>query len=217
MKSKFACMAHWLKITPDEAASSSRGADRKTYLENFMVFQMRQQQMTKEVSPTSTVGTVRANHSERRWRSRETMDKELGEKKAQSWRSSGKLQTRPDPVTGSTDDDFIEYGCPADWTAFTAADKESHEVRATGEADEADLDLLNGVKNTTTAELKDVKVEPKSTEDIAKDEAKALLNNPRPMLRRMQDYELECKVLATKAGSNKYTTELATDANKFIT
>ncbi len=62
----------------------------------------------------------------------------------------------------------------------------------------------------------EVKTETKSDEEILQEKAKDLGANPRPMLRRFQDYELECKVLAEKASATKYTGELATDANKFL-
>jgi hypothetical protein len=98
-------------------------------------------------------------------------------------------------------------------------DKESHQVAASGEADDGDLELLKGVKASGSGEKETavvMKIEKQTPEEIAKDEAKKLMANPRPMLRRFQDYELECKMLVAKAESNKYTAELATDANKFI-
>jgi hypothetical protein len=219
IKSKFAGMAHWLKDNPDDSVSGSRGSERKAYLEQFLVFQMRQKAVQKVSTTTTTVETTTAKHTEVRWWSRQKMNTEFGETKAEGMRVSGKLETRPCRITGRNDEDFIEYACPDDWSQVIEGDKDTHQVAASGEADDGDLELLKGMKLRGSGD-KDtavaVKVEKLTPEEIAKDEAKKLMANPRPMLRRFQDYELECKMLVAKAESNRYTAELATDANKFI-
>ena len=40
-RSKMACMAAWLKMNPNRAASESRGEERQQYLEEWLVFNMR--------------------------------------------------------------------------------------------------------------------------------------------------------------------------------
>jgi len=216
LKSKFASMAHWLKDNPDHAVASSRGEDRRAYLEQFMVFQMRQKGTSTTQVSSSVVESGKQKHQDLRWWSREKMNMELGEKKAESWRNSGKLATRPDPVTGSTDENFIEYGCPDDWDSFVQNDMDRYEVNAAGEADDGDLELLRSVASGGKTAKVAVKVEPKTAEEIANQKAIDLKENPRPMLRRFQDYELECKLLATKAEDTRYTSELATDVKKYL-
>jgi hypothetical protein len=216
LRSKFACMAHWLKDNPDAAASSSRGDQRKAYLEQFMVWQMRQKNLQKESQSRSTVEVVNTTYNNLRWWSREKMDTELGAKKAAAWRESCKLQTRPDPVTGSDDPDYVEYGCPEDWSSLATGDTESHDVITRGDADESDLTMLNGIRGGMPSEDVVVKAEQKTEEDMLQEKATALMQNPRPMLRRLQDYELECKLLATKATDGKYTGELGSDVTKFL-
>ena len=48
------------------------------------------------------------------------MDREMGKVKGEAWRKSGKLSTRPDPMTGSQEEMLIEYKVPKEWARMTA-------------------------------------------------------------------------------------------------
>ena len=86
------------------------------------------------------------------------MNQELGTAKAEAWRSSKKLPTRPDRVTGSSHEDCLEYGCPEDWESWVQENMSKFTVSASGEADDADLALLDitaqGGASSTEAEVK---------------------------------------------------------------
>ena len=81
------------------------------------------------------------------------MDIELGPKKAESWRLSGKLETRPDRVTGGTEPHEIEYKCPEDWSSFVEADNVGVSFYTKAEGDEEQLTLLNGVTAASSSSL----------------------------------------------------------------
>ena len=69
------------------------------------------------------------------WWSQFTMDKEMGKVKGEAWRKSGKLSTRPDPMTGSQEEILIEYKVLKEWARMTAEELNKATLSAEQEAD----------------------------------------------------------------------------------
>lgn len=142
-KSKMASMVYFTKTNAgNEAVASSRSDARREYFLKFLVWQSRQQNRETTTTVVKQMDTENSNHEDWEWMSKEKMDSTLGPKKAESWRVSNKLSTRPDPVTGSTDEDFIEYAIHKSWGRKSDSDKQSLQLASEGAADENDLDSL---------------------------------------------------------------------------
>ena len=101
-------MTAWLKQNPDPAVQDSRGDERKSYLINFMVHQMRAKAGQKNMTVTTGSSSSKSELTDVFWWGMDKMDTELGKSKGEAWRSSGKLKKRPCPITGSSDDPFVE-------------------------------------------------------------------------------------------------------------
>ena len=140
------------------------------------------------------------------------MDREYGALKAEAWRISGKLNSRPDTVTGSSEPHMIEFACPEDIDSSLHGDTVSYAVKATRDADETDLDKLGG----TTPATADVKKEAADPKAILAQRVEELKVDPKPTLRRFQDYELEAKLLQERATGQKYTEGMLADNTKFL-
>ena len=112
LKSKMPSMAHFLKTSGDTAALASRGSDRVKNLELFLIHQMR----SKE------------------WVSAEKMDLLVGAQKGKTWRESGRLKTRADPITGSSEPHMIEYRIPECWETFSEEDLHQLMIESVTEA-----------------------------------------------------------------------------------
>eukprot|EP00959_Pyramimonas_sp_CCMP1952_P180739 3779195-Pyramimonas_sp.AAC.1 len=77
------------------------------------------------------------------------MDKELGVEKSKAWRESGKLDTRPDPITGSDQDPLKEYKVPREVTQYAKGDSTNVKITAASDADAKDLEDLRSITDTT--------------------------------------------------------------------
>lgn len=220
-KSKMASMAHYLKEHPglNDEVTKSRGLDKQQYLENFLVHQLRLKQATKQSENSHEVVSKSSQHQKVRWLSEEVMDREIGATKAAHWRASGKLASRADSVTGSTEAAFVEWACPEDWDEWMKGETNSYAIKTNAEADEDDHILLKEAtgrgSSSTTSEV-EVKAEEKTAEEKLEDRARQLVNDPRPTLRKFQDYKLECERLVELANGVKYADGIAQDASKLI-
>ncbi|CAK0797197.1 unnamed protein product [Prorocentrum cordatum] len=216
LRSKMGCMVAWLKKNPsedDDGASSSRGDDRKRFLVNFLALQMRDKKAKKERTVERQMTSEKQDNSLFFWWSLETMDKELGIEKSKAWRQSGKLLTRPDPLTGSNEDPLKEYRVPREMTRYAKGDKTDVRVGSTVEAANCDLDDLAALADGEPAssakpEGGQVKIEPKSKAELTKEKVEEIKNNPQPILRKFQDFVTTTKCLINKAGDTKYAENL---------
>ena len=193
-------MSHWLKTNGFENADAvnNRGNERKEYLSKFLIHQLRLKNAEKKLDTKHEVTHSTTTGGQTRWLSREFMDKDIGEKGAR-WRASGLLETRPDRVTGSKEDDMIEYGCPEDWEAWANSQTHGATLSAATDADASDADMLN----SSGAASSEIKNKPKTGDDILVERAGALCDDVRPSIRKSQDLDVDVKRLAEQA--NKHT------------
>ena len=68
--------------------------------------------------------------------------KELGEKKGEAMRASGKLKTRPCSVTGSTHEDLIEYQVSSEMSTEAQTSKLDNTTASAKVADEDAMEML---------------------------------------------------------------------------
>ena len=108
LDSRKASLRAYLKQNPENA-------NLPNALQAFLVLQSRVKDSQKKAISTEGVSTTTAKLREVRWMAQEEMDKTIGELKAAKWRESNLLPSRPDRITGATEDPFREYGIPTDW------------------------------------------------------------------------------------------------------
>ena len=75
LRSKVGSMSSWLKANSCNDASSSRGDDRRRWLEHFLVVQLRSQQTQKTTKVTKKPNEVKATYQDWVWMAAEEMDK----------------------------------------------------------------------------------------------------------------------------------------------
>ena len=141
-KSKMACMAHYLKLFPDKDVADSRGQKRTDYLELFVVHQLRSKQAESELRTNFATQSNQHAFADLHWWSKETMDKNLGEKFAAHWRDCGLVPRRPNHLTGSTDPDFEEWGVPQNWERLQESDLRQLMIQNKSAADEDDFAMV---------------------------------------------------------------------------
>jgi hypothetical protein len=187
-------MVHWLEQNPDDDVKASRGDQRQQYLIAYLVHQMRNKGAQKVVQNERVLAQNTVKNTDTYWWSKEQMDLQVGPKKSQTWRESGKLKSRPDSVTGSTEEHMLEWCVPVSWVRNSNEDGTSLKVKAEGEAGEAELELLEGAASDSAEVAKVVKQEQKSPEELEKEKCDALVKAADTNYRRFQEYILESKV-----------------------
>lgn len=150
------------------------------------------------------------------------MDQELGASKAEKWRQSGRLPTRPDCCTGSTEEDDIEYKCVFDTEEHSKEDSGFYRIDTSGDATEESLKLMDDASINRKAKGDkgegdpEEEEKPPTEEDIMKLRIAELMDNPKPVLRQFQDYEIEAKAVQEKAPNNRYAGTLSEDNQKWL-
>jgi hypothetical protein len=220
MKAKMQSMTTWLKKIENSegnaSALQSRGEERKQYLEAWLVHQMRCKTGEKTTEVATEVNDSKDTVDENHWWSSEKMDAELGPLKAQSWRDSGKLPHRPDPISGADLDPFREYAVPTSFVRKSIGEKNIAIVKTVGTADEEDLALVNSTTNVGAASEVQIKIEPLSETEKVSARIKLLEDDPKPTNRKIQDYMMDSKCIVAKATGVKYTEKLIEDCNKHV-
>jgi len=131
LESKTASMEHFLKQNKDPAAER-RGAEREEFLERFIVYQMRCADGEGDDEGGDAWKTLSSSHTETRtdrvevWHhwSAEQMDVKFGAKRAAGLRESGKLKSRPCPITGSDEPHMKTWIAPERLITSTQDDDE---------------------------------------------------------------------------------------------
>ena len=82
------------------------------------------------------------------------MEQNVGKAKADAWINAQVLRTRADRVTGSLDEELLEYAVPTDWVQNTDSHSVSLGIKA--EADTVDtyvfnMDSMSASRGTATA------------------------------------------------------------------
>ena len=99
------------------------GCMRREWLLRYMAKQSKDRAATSSSTSTHTVGTISETKGTGHWWCKEQMETNLGKARAAKWIASGKLQKRACPVTGSMDDDDVEWRCPQDADIKTGTDQ----------------------------------------------------------------------------------------------
>ena len=220
MKSRMASMVHFLPDNPDAAALSSRGEQRREYLMNFLTHQLRLKDQAKVMEVAQSTSIEQKKIVDLHWWSKEKMDIELGPKKAEHWRQSGLLPTKADSVTGSSEDEFKEWGVPHNWERLTEADMKNLKIESSGQVDQKDMELLRSAETFAETKNEEPEIKKEKTE-LSKLEERItkLTENSATFLRRYQDMTLDAKMLLTLSQNQKnikYATGFLSDLEKHV-
>ena len=141
-RSRMQSMRQWMEKNPDSEVSDSKGQDRRGYLEAFIVHQLRQKDASKRAEHIQSASHQDAREKKFEWLSMKQMIDRHGEVKAKGWMNSAKINKRADPITGSQEIDSAEWECPRDSSTIRDMELNEFGVKSSGEANEADIKLL---------------------------------------------------------------------------
>jgi hypothetical protein len=124
LQSKKASVRHFMKECKLDGKPKRvlSGDERLSILEKFEVHLGRFKETRKEIRSEKSVGTKRRKITDLHWWSREQMVIVLGVNKTNHWIQSKLLPKRPERITRSTEDDYIEHGIPDDWEQLSEED-----------------------------------------------------------------------------------------------
>ena len=218
-RAKMAAMVAFVKRNDGDASIlESRGQARQEYLEKYLGF-MARKNAQKVINSKEVTALTEHKTAELYWSEFE-MTKEIGPHKTRLWVDSGKLTWRPDPVTGSTEKEHVEYRVPRDWVVKSDAELDKMKMFVDGDAKDDDvvnlksLSVNSGSASSTGANDVVVKTEPQSADSKVKDRVLAFLADPGSALSTLQEMSIQNKLIAPQASQLKYAMELSKDIAK---
>ena len=233
LKSKMQSMRTWLQKNPDPKVQGAEGDEKQRYLESFIIVQLRARDTTKTTDMKKMYAKEHESVKFWEWLCKKQMDDKLGEKKAQGWRDSKKLRDRPDTVTGSTEEDMMEWRCPLDWEKFAETSTDSFGLHVVGDASEGDVALVadmqashgDAASSSDLAKAKQepgqplvpVKLEPKTPEQIQEHQYQCFLGNTAEKTRHFQEMQVNSQWLLRELSKDPYSEALQADIKKFAT
>ena len=143
------------------------------------------------------------------------MNDEMGDKKAEGWRKSGKIAYRKDSVTGSDDEDCIEWAIRVDWERMTSEDWNAMTIQTNQDATQADVDVVldagrsmsehiaeagGKASSSSAGELVQVKLEKKTAQEIVDEKCEVLKANLPANISKMNDLKLSVNQIKADAG-----------------
>ena len=220
-KSHMACMAAYAKRTGQDDAVNSRGEDRATYLERYLVAQLRKKGHVGRTTNVKEVETDQSNITDVKWMAMEEMDTTFGKLKGATFRESGKLKTRPDEITGSTEPHMLEYEIPRNWFRKQESERDKMSISSDAAVGKDDMEHLQSLQHNATQQCEQsidvhVKSEQLSHDEDMAERVSTFMNNKRAealkVMSRLNDYMIEMKVLIPMAADTRYCAELCNDA-----
>ena len=125
-------MMYWLKKEGNKAAFDASPINaRKEFFVGWFADKISKGGATS--SGSKDIGTSKTSGQEYGWVSKHQLVKTLGKEKAEARIASGKMPTRPDPVTGLSDEWSLEYKSFSD--VGSEMEKETHNHRIETEAE----------------------------------------------------------------------------------
>eukprot|EP00959_Pyramimonas_sp_CCMP1952_P154892 3240608-Pyramimonas_sp.AAC.1 len=190
LRSATTCMQNFLKAHPDDSVNLTTSDLKEKYLIHFLVHQMRSKNTTKQIQSERMGSTNSEKIKEFYWWNKFQMNTNLGEEMAEHYRTSGKLPKVPNMVTGSTDEEHVQWGVPVNYERMTDAEWNAMRIWSTGESSEADMKaaqeffgLVGSGSSSSGSGQASIKAEPKSELDFLNEKIEALKADPTQSLR----------------------------------
>jgi hypothetical protein len=214
-----------LSPTSANALLNSRGEDRKTYLKEYLVMQLKNKGQMKRVE-TSEEHSFTALDTTKfyEWNS-ETMNQKMDPTRAAAVRAlpaddPNALKWFPCPYTKKTKDPLRIWLCPIHEKRKTNANANVHKLKAEGEATEEDANTFaSGSAGPSSgssgyAGHGAVKEEIKTPEELLKIKVSALQENIQPEIRKLQDMQLSQESWASNCGEDPFKAPLVAAVGK---
>ena len=211
-------MSGWLNKHPDahghKEALAARGESRSEYLLMYLCWMRRR----GEANTTAVESSERVTETATKvwwwneWKSR----KEFGDSKFELWNNADPkvLDVRPDPLTGSTQPEHIEYGIPQSWAIGVDKTVFGSKIEAAGKSVEADFVNMQSLRDaqqisartgTNTDKSCDPEtgadpeqaVDPEKPEDVMQKRAAEFLASPSVLFKELSNMVVEGKELKT--------------------
>ena len=223
-------------------ASNSRGQQRQDYLIAYMVAMSRKQNATTTTEATRASSSSTQNNVEFHFWNKFVMDRELGEKVGEAWRSSGKLRFLPCPVTKLDTEDLRVWVCPRRWVNNREEAAKSLNIKSAHDTNEEDfvnmdsLDMdevgnsVDGVSSSSCAfaggndqvaaaagAAAVVKAEPPKPVDEEQAKIVAFRDDPAAEARKISNWTIDTKNLLGKAQGMKYVDNFVEDVKRHKT
>lgn len=205
VRSKMATMSAWLQTggkKDNEHVKSTRGDERKKYLENFLVHTMRSKAKVKSTTNAKTISQTEQNFDDEEWLCAEQLEVKFGARKAAILKTMLK-ETQPCSLTGDNSEDMKEYKVTSAWKRKLHDSSTIFGLSSAGEATEDDMKLMDdlsaqssGLGSGNAPPQIQVKTEPKTKAELEEQAFKELQQNIAVHLRRFQDYDLEVRQLS---------------------
>ena len=149
-RSKMAAMSGWLVKHPEgdghADAQASRGESRNQYLLRYMIWMQRRG--ASKLCSTESSENIVEKKARYYWWTEWKARKELGDTKVDLWLSSGKLDARPDPLTGSDKPEHKEFAIPIEWVDGTERTTEGTTLTAEDKAQPQDCINMRSLIDT---------------------------------------------------------------------
>eukprot|EP00959_Pyramimonas_sp_CCMP1952_P302606 6331568-Pyramimonas_sp.AAC.1 len=163
----------------------------------------------------------------KRWMGKEQMEIVYGKKRVRVWLDSGKLDSRPDPVTGSTDEDMQDYKIRED--AELEINSEDVKLGIQNKGDELSGDgvaeLQQQFDDMTSSMLPQLGVPPQRMQEVKAEEPDdgsdpfeklEIMKNTKESLRKLRDTELDAKLMKESSNGESYAAALSSDIANFL-
>ena len=230
-KSKMNSLTAWVKAQGGDAEIlSSRGDQRRQWLQNFCIHQSRVRVVKKTAVVSNEISEIKAKMSDVFFWAAEQMDQELGSMKGKAWRESGLLVSMPCPLTKSREPHLLTYVVPQAWERMTSADLENfktyYESEATKDDEEKMKDArihMQGFVDDDEQPLVQVKQEhaekPRSEQEKAAEQLASFSASVKVNIQKFQSIEMtinDIHVARSKTAerTKQYSETLAGDLEK---
>ena len=200
---------------------------KKAFFEQWFADRLKSQQGTNKMKTTRSVVSETEKKKYFSWMSKERAERELGPSKAKSKIESGKLKTRPDPDTGLSGENDLEYKFWFDLGGETEVDR-----RQKGIENDQDLDTAEKIAEAkahfdSIADASASGSAGSGTSAPAKTEAKkefgdftktveGFKKDPKSTCRNCATVLTELKRIFTQTKDNKYAVAVHEDAKSLI-
>jgi hypothetical protein len=216
-------MAYYFKANGSTNMTKGvRGSLRTEWFTQYMILKAREKNGTLTSKTEKTFATNTTKLTTKAHMCMFQLEKEVGPVKAKKWIASGKMQWRPDQVTGDDDEEMREYEVAFDGEKFS--EEETQKMMLQSECDESgskekiDNALTTFVSFAHGGSSSGDTCDPPPLADGAVTIKKepGTLPKPTETLTRIQTQITETKQLKPRAEGLKYAEQLVKDMDKLL-
>lgn len=225
-----ASMTYYLKQSGElNPGQRLTGLDRQQFLVLFLAKQAREKGSYVKSSTVDEVENLNIKDEKKIWMGKEQMEKKYGETRVKRWLEKDALEKRPDPVTGSEDDDMAEWAVPRDEVSWKGINRQKTGTQV--DKDFNDKDKQDALKThgdevgdmvasmfpslAVSSSGGEIKTE-KDGEDALAIGDLLVMKDTKSQLFKIKNAEVEAKLLRDQAADVKYADALHADLKDIV-